>query len=105
MDGWLWSAVVLSIAVVVAGGIVWWIARGCVVTIIGAAGAILGGLASLGCLVAMLDQDVSLRAAALLTAGAGVWLLIWAFAGSIRNRRLAERVADGSVDVVSASMR
>ena len=49
MGEWMWGAVVMSIAVIVAGGIAWWLARGCVVTIIGAVGAIVGlVLASLG---------------------------------------------------------
>jgi len=93
MSEWLWSAVILSIAVIVAGGIVWWLAKGCVVTVIGAAGAIVGGLASLGCVVVMIDLDSALRAAALLTAASGIWLLVWAFAGAQRNRRLTARAA------------
>ena len=93
MSEWLWSAVILSIAVIVAGGIVWWLAKGCVVTVIGAAGAIVGGLASLGCVVVMIDLDSALRAAALLTAASGIWLLVWAFAGAQRNRRLTARAS------------
>jgi hypothetical protein len=93
MSEWLWSAVILSIAVIVAGGIVWWLAKGCVVTLIGAAGAILGGLAALGCLVVLIDLDSALRAAALLTAASGIWLLAWAFAGAQRNRRIMARAA------------
>src|SRR6478735_9428773 len=89
MSEWMWSAVIMSVAVIVAGGIAWWLARGCVVTIIGAVGAILGGLASLGCLVVLLDPDVALRAAPLLTAASGIWLLVWAFSGAQRNKRLA----------------
>jgi hypothetical protein len=61
MGEWMWGAVVMSVAVIIAGGIAWWLARGCVVTIIGAAGAILGGLASLGCLVVLIDLDSALR--------------------------------------------
>ena len=98
MSEWLWSAVILSIAVIFAGGIVWWLAKGCVVTLIGAAGAILGGLASLGCLVVMIDLDAALRAAALLTAASGIWLLAWAFAGAQRNRRLMARAAAAPVN-------
>jgi hypothetical protein len=93
MGEWMWSAVVMSIAVIVAGGIAWWLARGCVVTIIGAVGAILGGLAALACLVIIIDPDVALRAAPVLTAVSGVWLLAWALAGGLRNRRIMARAA------------
>ena len=72
------------------------------VTIIGAAGAILGGLASLGCLVFMIDLDAALRAAALLTAASGIWLLAWAFAGGLRNKRLVARPA---ADAAATSLR
>ncbi|MET0782558.1 MAG: hypothetical protein ABWZ16_13710 [Microbacterium sp.] len=101
MGEWMWSAVVMSIAVVVAGGIAWWLARGCVVTIIGAAGAILGGLASLGCLVVLIDPDIALRVAPLLTVASGVWLLAWALAGGLRNRRLMARAAAAPVEGVT----
>ncbi len=93
MDEWLWSAVILSIAVVVAGGIAWWLARGCVVTIVGAIGAILGGLAALASLVLIVDPDAALRAAPVLTALSGAWLLGWALAGGLRNRRIMARAA------------
>ncbi|HEY5873972.1 MAG TPA: hypothetical protein VIT64_01670 [Ilumatobacteraceae bacterium] len=93
MGEWMWGAVVMSVAVIIAGGIAWWLARGCFVTIIGAAGAILGGLASLGCLVLLMDLDTALRSAALLTAAAGIWLLAWALAGGLRNKRLVARAA------------
>ena len=95
----------MSVAVIVAGGIAWWLARGCVVTIIGAVGAILGGLASLGCLVVLLDPDVALRAAPLLTAASGIWLLVWALAGAQRNKRLASQAAAGHVRAAAAPLR
>lgn len=103
MGEWMWSAVVMSIAVVLAGGIAWWLARGCVVTLIGAVGAILGGLAALGCLVIIIDPDVALRAAPVLTALSGVWLLAWALAGGLRNRRIMARAA--AVESAHASVR
>ena len=93
----------MSIAVVFAGGIAWWRARGCVVTIIGAVGAILGGLAALACLVIIIDPDVALRAAPVLTALSGVWLLAWALAGGLRNRRIMARAA--AMKSASASVR
>jgi hypothetical protein len=102
MDEWMWGAVVMSVAVIIAGGIAWWLARGCVVTIIGAAGAILGGLASLACLVVLIDLDTALRAAPLLTAASGVWLLSWALAGGLRNKRLIARAA---ADTATPSLR
>ncbi len=98
----MWGAVVMSVAVIIAGGIAWWLARGCIVTIIGAAGAILGGLASLGCLVVLIDLDTALRAAPLLTAASGVWLLAWALAGGLRNKRLIARAA---ADAATPSLR
>lgn len=67
----------MAVVVIIAGGIAWWLARGCVVTIVGAAGAIVGGLAALGSLVVLLDPEVALRAAPLITAASGVWLLAW----------------------------
>jgi hypothetical protein len=104
MGEWLWSAVVLSIAVIFAGGIVWWLAKGCVVTLVGAAGAILGGLASLACLVLIIDPEGALRAAPLLTAASGIWLLAWAFAGAQRNTRLNARAAEVGVDSAPTSL-
>jgi hypothetical protein len=103
MGEWMWSAVVMSIAVIVAGGIAWWLARGCVVTIIGAVGAILGGLAALACLVIIIDPDVALRAAPVLTAVSGVWLLAWALAGGLRNRRIMARAA--AVESAAVTLR
>ena len=102
MGEWMWGAVVMSVAVIIAGGIAWWLARGCVVTIFGAAGAILGGLASLGCLVVLIDLDSALRSAALLTAASGIWLLAWALAGGLRNKRLVSRAA---ADAAASSLR
>ena len=93
MDGFMWGTVVMAIVIVIAGGIAWWLAHGCVVTMIGAAGAVVGGLASLGCLVVVLDPDAALSAAAILTAASGVWLLAWALAGGVRGQR-SVRVAD-----------
>jgi len=84
----MWGAVVLAIVLVIAGGIAWWLARGCVLTMIGATGAILGGVVSLIALAVLLDPDVGLRVAAIVTAGSGAWLLGWALAGGIRGQRL-----------------
>ena len=89
MGAWVWGAVALAIVLVVAGGIAWWLAHGCRLTIIGAAGAVAGGVVSLIALTVLLDTDLSLRLAALLTIGSGAWLLAWALAGGIRGQRLA----------------
>ena len=78
----------LAIVLVIAGGIAWWLARGCTLTRIGAAGAVIGGVVSLMSLAALLDTDASLRIAALLTIGSGAWLLAWALAGGVRGQRL-----------------
>ena len=92
---WIWGAVVLALVLVIAGGIAWWLAHGCALTQIGAAGAVIGGVTSLMCLVVILDPDAALRAAAILTIGSGIWLLAWALAGGIRGQRelRAEEVA------------
>ncbi|MDQ7879584.1 hypothetical protein Q9R08_16455 [Microbacterium sp. QXD-8] len=101
MDAWIWGAVVLAIVLVFAGGIAWWLARGCVLTMIGATGAVVGGVLSLIALVVLLDPDAGLRAAAVITVGSGVWLLAWALAGGIRGQRLlrAEERADAAAGV------
>ena len=46
---------VFAIVLVFAGGVAWWLARGCVLTMIGATGASLGGGVSLMSLVVLLD--------------------------------------------------
>ena len=79
---------VFAIVLVFAGGVAWWLARGCVLTMIGATGAILGGVVSLISLVVLLDPEAGLRVAAILTIGSGAWLLAWAMAGGIRGQRL-----------------
>ncbi|WP_349428474.1 hypothetical protein [Microbacterium sp. LWS13-1.2] len=103
MDAWIWGAVVLAIVLVAAGGIAWWLARGCMLTRIGATGAIVGGVLSLIALVVLLDPDAGLRAAAVITVGSGVWLLAWALAGGIRGQRLlrAEERADAAAAPVA----
>lgn len=79
---------VFAIVLVFAGGVAWWLARGCVLRIIGATGAIVGGVVSLISLVVLLDPEVALRAAAFLAIGSGACLLAWALAGGIRGQRL-----------------
>ena len=91
VDAWIWGAVVLAIVLVIAGGIAWWLARGCMLTRIGATGAIFGGVLSLIALVVLLDSEAGLRVAAVITIGSGVWLLAWALAGGIRGQRAAPR--------------
>jgi hypothetical protein len=96
---WIWGCVVLAIALVFAGGIAWWLAKGCIVTRIGALGAILGGLAALGCLTFMLDADAAIRAATIITGSAGAWLFAWAIAGGIRGQRLdRSRAAEAAAE-------
>lgn len=100
VDAWIWGAVVFAIVVVFAGGVAWWLARDCVLTMIGATGAILGGVVSLVSLAVLLDPEAGLRAAAILTIGSGAWLLAWALAGGIRSQRLMraeEAEAGGTV--------
>lgn len=88
MDAWIWGAVVFAIVLVFAGGVAWWLARGCVLTMIGATGAILGGVVLLISLAVLLDPEAALRVAAILTIGSGTWLLAWTLAGGIRGQRL-----------------
>ena len=97
MGAWVWGAVALAIVLIVAGGIAWWLARGCRLTITGAAGAVAGGVMSLVALTVLLDTDLSLRLAALLTIGSGAWLLAWALAGGIRGQRLARAEQEAAV--------
>ena len=89
MGAWMWGAVVMAIVLIVAGGITWWIANGCKVAIIGAVGAILGGLAALACLAILIDPEAALRVSPILTVISAVWLLSWALASGIRAQRLA----------------
>lgn len=98
VTAWIWGAVVLAIVLVLAGGIAWWLARGCKLTMVGAAGAIVGGVVALVSLLVLLDPDVALRAAATITVASGVWLLAWALAGGIRGQRVqrAEEAADAA---------
>lgn len=88
MGVWVWGTVVLAIVLVFAGGLAWWLARGCALTRIGALGAVLGGVVALVALAMMLDTDTALTAAAFLTIASGAWLLGWALAGGIRGQRL-----------------
>src|SRR6478736_931578 len=92
MGAWMWGAVVMAIVLIVAGGITWWIANGCKVAIIGAVGAILGGLAALACLAILIDPEAALRVSPILTVISAVWLLSWALASGIRAQRLARAV-------------
>lgn len=105
VDAWSWGAVVLAIVLVIAGGIAWWLARGCVLTIIGASGAIVGGVMALIALAVFLDLETGLRVAAIATVASGVWLLAWALAGGIRGQRLlrAEERADAAADGIPAA--
>lgn len=88
VDAWIWGAVVFALVLVFAGGLAWWLARGCVLTIIGGTGAILGGVVALVSLAVLLDPEAGLRVAAILTIGSGAWLLAWTLAGGIRGQRL-----------------
>ncbi len=88
VDAWIWGAVVFAIVLVFAGGVAWWLARGCVLTMIGATGAIVGGVVSLISLAVLIDPEAGLRSAAILTIGSGIWLLAWALVGGIRGQRL-----------------
>ncbi|GAA2009734.1 hypothetical protein GCM10009739_22050 [Microbacterium ulmi] len=86
---------VFAIALVVAGIVAWWLARGCVVTRVGAVGAVLGGVLSLGGLVLLIDPDAAFRTSATVTIAAGTWLFAFAIAGAVRGQRIerAERAA------------
>jgi hypothetical protein len=88
VDAWIWGAVSLAIVLILAGGLAWWLARGCVLTMIGATGAVVGGVASLISLAVLLDPAAGLRTAAALAVVSGAWLLAFAVAGGIRGQRL-----------------
>lgn len=91
MGAGVWAAVIISLVIVLAGAIAWWLANGCHLTRVGAAGALVGGVASLITLAALLDPDAALRASGIITVVSGAWLLGWALAGGIRGQRLLER--------------
>ncbi len=103
VDAWIWGAVVLAIVLVVAGGIAWWLARGCVLTKVGATGAIVGGVVSLIALVVLLDPNAGLSAAAIITVGSGAWLLGWALAGGIRGQRMLRAEERAAADATAAA--
>lgn len=86
---------VFAIVLVFAGGVAWWLARGCVLTMVGATGAVVGGVVSLISLAVLLDPEAGLRVAAILTICSGAWLLAWTLAGGIRGQHLlrAEQAA------------
>lgn len=86
----------LAIVVIIAGGIAWWLARGCVITTIGALGAIIGGVIGLGVLTVMLDFDTALRISATLTIVSGCWLLAFAIAGGIKGQRALRAESEAS---------
>lgn len=90
MGPWMWSAVFFAIALIFAGGVAWWLGRGCAVTITGAVGAIVGGVGSVLCLSLILDPDAAMRTSLVLAGVAGVWLLVFSVAGGIRGQ-LKER--------------
>ncbi len=92
----------LAVVLIGAGGIAWWLARGCVLTMIGAAGAVIGGVVALISLAVLLDLDTGLRVAFIVTVVSGVWLLAWALAGGIRGQRQlrAEERADAASGAV-----
>ena len=96
MGSWIWGAAVMAIVLIFAGGIAWWLARGCKLTMTGAAGAVVGGVIALGALAIMLDFDAALRLSATLTIGSGVWLLAFALAGGIRGQRLLNAEMDAA---------
>ena len=88
MGTWIWGAAVMAIVLILAGGLAWLLARGCVLSMIGAIGAVVGGVIALGSLAVMLDFDAALRLSATLTVASGAWLLAFALAGGIRGQRM-----------------
>ena len=96
MGSWIWGAAVMAIVLILAGTIAWWLARGCVLSMIGAVGAVTGGVVALGSLAVMLDFDAALRLSATLTIASGVWLLAFALAGGIRGQRLLNAEMDAA---------
>ena len=88
----VWAAVTMSIALIFAGAVAWWIGQDCLLTITGAAGAVLAGAVSVVTLAVLIDPTAAMRASLTLVALGGVWLLGFATAGGIRwQRRLKGR--------------
>jgi len=102
VGAWIWSAIAFAIVLVIAGGITWWLAKGCIVTIVGAVGAIVGSLLALGSLLLLLDVETAMRVSYTLMGVSGVWLLAWALAGGIRGHRNARTDAAAEAAPVPA---
>lgn len=83
----VWAVVTLSIALVFAGAIAWWIGQDCIVTIIGACGAVLAGAVAVVTLAASVDPTAAMSVALMIIAVGGVWLLGFSIAGGIRWQR------------------
>ncbi|MEU1971085.1 hypothetical protein ABZ477_05490 [Microbacterium sp. NPDC019599] len=93
MDGMMWGAIISSVVLVAAGGLVWWLWGGCSLSLTGAVGTVVGGILSLVPLLVMADQDLALRTSFALTVLTVVWLLGWVLASGIRAQRLARENA------------
>ena len=93
MDGLMWGAVISSVTLMAAGGLVWWLWGGCWLSLTGAVGTVIGGALSLVPLFALPDQDVALRASFAITVVTVVWLLGWVLASGVRANRLARAQA------------
>ncbi len=111
MDGLMWGAVISSVTLMAAGGLVWWLWGGCWLSLTGAVGTVIGGALSLVPLFALPDQDVALRASFAITLVTVAWLLGWVLASGVRANRLAraqaaeaQAAAAGPADASSPSL-
>ncbi|WP_345800093.1 hypothetical protein AAIB33_11485 [Microbacterium sp. AZCO] len=104
MDELLWGAVISSVALVAAGGLVWWLWGSCGLALTGAVGTVVGGVLSLVPLLVMPDQDVALRTSFGILLITVVWLLAWVLASGIRAQRLA-REAEAEAQALAGARR
>jgi len=99
----MWGAVVSSLVLMAAGGLVWWLAGGsCSRTLTGGVGTVVGGILSLVPLIVMSDQDAAMRVSFALTMVTVVWLLSWVLAGGIRAQQLAREAAEDATEPARA---
>jgi threonine/homoserine/homoserine lactone efflux protein len=89
----MWGAVISSVVLIAAGGLVWWLWGGCWLSLTGAIGTVVGGALSIVPLFVVPDQDVALRVSFIVTLVTVVWLLGWVLASGVRAGRLAREQA------------
>ncbi len=99
----MWGAVLSSVVLIAAGGLVWWLWGGCSLSLTGAVGTVVGGIISLVPLLVMADQELALRMSFVLTLVTAAWLLGWVLASGIRAQRLAREHASAAAEAATTA--